>query len=66
VCGQQAKASGTGYPKSTDGMQRFPQVPGKPGQYSPDLPCLANRAHGTTKARAMAVQFYALDSQGKK
>lgn len=60
VCGQAAKAGGTAYPKSTDGMQRFPQVPGKPGQYQPDLPCLVNRAHGTTKARAMAVQFFAL------
>jgi len=66
VCGQAAKAGGTAYPKSTDGMQRFPSLPGKPGQYSPDLPCLVNRAHGTTKARAMAVQFFALDSQGKK
>lgn len=60
VCGQQAKASGTAYPKSTDGMNRFPPLVGKPGQFSPDLPCLVNRAHGTTKARAMAVQFYAL------
>lgn len=66
VCGQAAKASGGAYPKSTDGMQRFPQIPGKPGQYSPDLPCLVNRAHGTTKARAMAVQFFALDGAGKK
>jgi len=71
VCGQQAtaaKAAGQpfAYPKSTDGMQRFPQVPGKPGQYSPDLPCLVNRAHGTTKARAMAVQFFALDHGQKK
>jgi hypothetical protein len=65
VCGQLAKQSGGAYPKSVDGMQRFPQVPGKPGQYSPDLPCLVNRAHGTTKARAMAVQFYALDSVKK-
>lgn len=65
VCGQAAKAGGTAYPKSTDGMNKFPQVPGKPGQYSPDLPCLVNRAHGTTRARAMAVQYYALDSKPK-
>lgn len=69
VCGQAAKQSGTAYPKSTDGMNRFPQVPGKPGVYSPDLPCLVNRAHGTTKARAMAVQFFPLPENvgsGKK
>lgn len=66
VCGQAAKAGGTAYPKSTDGMNKFPQVPGKPGQYSPDLPCLVNRAHGTTRARAMAVQYYALDGATKK
>lgn len=65
VCGQLAKASNgaIAYPKSTDGMQKFPPLSGKPGQYSPDLPCLVNRAHGTTKARAMAVQFYALPKQ---
>lgn len=71
VCGQLAQAARNAgqtaaYPKSVEGMNRFPPMPGKPGVYSPDLPCLVNRAHGTTKARAMAVQFYALDSQGKK
>lgn len=60
VCGQLAKQAGTAYPKPTDGMNRFPPLAGKVGQFSPDLPCLVNRAHGTTKARAMAVQFYAL------
>jgi len=68
VCSQLAKASNgaVAYPKDTEGMNRFPPLPGKPGQYSPDLPCLVNRAHGTTKARAMVVQYYSLDSQGKK
>lgn len=59
MCQQEGKKSGT-YPKATEGMQRFPQVPGKPGVYSPEMPCLVNRAHGYTKARAQAVQFFAV------
>lgn len=66
VCGQAAKASGQAYPKSVDGMQKFPPVAGKPGQYSPDYWCPVNRAHGTTRARAMAVQYYALDHKHTK
>jgi len=70
VCGKAVQAvrqagGYADYPKSTDGMIRFPPVPGKVGVYSPDLPCLVNRAHGTTKARAMAVQFFALDGVKK-
>jgi hypothetical protein len=66
VCGQAAKAAGGSYPKSVDGMQKFPPLPGKPGQYSPDYWCPVNRAHGTTRARAMAVQYYALDHKHTK
>lgn len=61
ACGLAAKAAGTKYPNSIDGMQKFPQVPGKPGQYQPERMCDANRAHGYSKARAMAVQYFALE-----
>jgi hypothetical protein len=81
VCGKAAdairKAGGSAsYPKSVDGMTNFKLISqakgikGQPGYvdavYSPDMLCRANAAHGTTKARAMAVQFFALDSHGKK
>ena len=66
VCQQAGKATGN-YPKSIEGMHKFPPLLGKPGQYSPDMPCPVNRAHGSTKARAVAAQFFSLpENAGKK
>jgi hypothetical protein len=56
-CAQAGKISGQ-YARSIDGMQKFPQL--KPGVYSPEMLCQVNRAHGYSKARAMAAQFFPL------
>jgi hypothetical protein len=63
ACGEAAKKSGGRYPNSIDGMNKFNQIAGKPGVYNHELRCSVNPAHGFSKARAMASQYFALEGK---
>lgn len=65
LCGEAAKKSGGRYPNPIEGMNKFNPMPGQPGVYNHELRCQAVPAHGFSKARAMAVQYFALPEAGK-
>lgn len=63
-CGEEAKAQGKQYPKSIQGMGKFPldASKSKPGNpvYSPEMKCQINPAHQFSRARATIARFIAL------
>lgn len=61
-CGEEAKAKKESYPRAITGMHKFQQKldsRGNPirGEYSPELLCQANKAHGYSRARATIARF---------
>lgn len=65
TCSEEAKAAHKAYPKSIQGMTKFPPEQDKAkvqaGQrYSPEMACQANKAHGYSRARATIASFVAL------
>lgn len=63
-CGEEAKAAGRQYPKSIQGMGKFPldaskSKPGAPA-FSPEMKCQINPAHQFSRARATIARFIAL------
>lgn len=69
-CGKLAKAQGTGYPKSIEGMQKFPPEMDKAkraaGQlFNPEMKCPVNAAHGYSRARIRIGRFLSLSELGK-
>lgn len=71
ACGEEAKAAGRSYPKGVAGMTHFPLEMSKDKAkqqghgYSPDWPCPSNKAHGTTRARAVIGEFLSLEDLGQ-
>lgn len=63
LCGEAAKKAGGRYPNPIEGMNKFNMIPGKAGVYNHELRCAAVPAHGFSKARAQASQFFALDGK---
>lgn len=63
-CGEEAKAQGKQYPKSIQGMGKFPldASKSKPGNpvYSPEMKCQIKPAHQFSRARATIARFIAL------
>lgn len=69
-CGKAAKASGSAYPKSVQGMHKFPEERDRAkkaaGQlYSPEMKCQINPAHGYSRARITIARFLSLDEVKK-
>lgn len=69
-CGKDAKAKGTDYPKSVEGMHKFPEERDRAkkaaGQlYSPEMKCQVNAAHGYSRARITIARFLSLDEVKK-
>jgi hypothetical protein len=69
-CGKAAKASGNAYPKSVNGMHKFPEERDKAkrsaGQlYSPEMKCPLVASHGYGRARISIARFLSLDELKK-
>jgi hypothetical protein len=65
-CGEEAKEKGTAYPKSIQGMQKFPvdadktKVSKVGTVYQPELKCQVNPAHMFSRARPRIARFLSL------
>jgi hypothetical protein len=69
-CGKAAKQRGEAYPRSVQGMHKFPPEPDKTkraaGQlFSPEMKCTVNAAHGYGRARITIARFMSLDELKK-
>lgn len=70
ACGEAAKKAGTDYPRSVQGMHKFPEERDKQkraaGQlYSPEMQCQVNKGHGYSRARIAIARFLSLDELKK-
>lgn len=70
ACGEAAKKAGTDYPRSVTGMHKFPPEADRAKrtagqQYSPEMKCAANPAHGYGRARITIARFLSLDELKK-
>lgn len=69
-CGKAAKASGQAYPRSVNGMHKFPPEPDatkrRAGQqFSPEMKCALVPSHGYGRARISIARFLSLDELKK-
>ena len=62
ACGEEAEKKGDRRPREMLGMAKFPQVKNAAGkfEYSPDVQCSANKAHGWSRAQVRIVAFLPL------
>jgi hypothetical protein len=59
-CGEEAKEKHLPYPRSIQGMNKFPQDP-KTHQFLPEMKCQVNPRHEYTRAQVRVARFLSLE-----
>src|SRR5579859_7226573 len=59
-CGKLAKDKGEKYPRSINGMHKFPPSRKVRGEFDPEMKCAVNPAHGYSRARVRIASVLSL------